>query len=216
MGETVSVLIVDDHPVVREGLRAMLRAPDVSVVGEARSGSEAVRRVCELRPKVVLMDVKMPDMDGLAATAAIKREMPSTSVIIITGFESKDYLRRAIEAGAAGYLVKGMSREVLLESVRLAREGGSLVDARLLSEIFAQMQAPELPYSSAALSSLTPRELQALRLLSRGMTNKEIAREMHYSLGSVKNLVQNVIEKLGVSDRTQAAVFAVRAGLDVD
>src|SRR3990172_2925443 len=180
------VLLVDDHPVVRQGLRAMLNVPDIEVVGEATCAGEALALVATLKPDVVLMDVKMADMDGIAATSALKSEAPTAAVIIITGVESKEQLRRAIEAGATGYLVKGMSRDVLIEAVRVIKEGGSLIDARALSEIF----------------------------LENG-TNKEIAREMNYSVGTVKNAVQRIIEKFGVADRTQAAVLAVRAGLDV-
>jgi DNA-binding NarL/FixJ family response regulator len=215
----VRVLIVDDHPVVREGLRAMLKAPGVTVVGDARSGSEAVSRVRELQPDVVLMDVKMPDMDGIAATEAIKNESPSTAVIIITSFEAKDYLRLAIEAGAVGYLVKGASRDTVIRAIKAVNAGESSIDASLLAELVASSRPGERSDGEGddtALSNLSPRELEALKLLSGGLTNKEIAQRMNYSVGTVKNVVQRIIGKLGVSDRTQAAVHAVRAGLDVD
>jgi DNA-binding NarL/FixJ family response regulator len=161
------------------------------------------------------MDVRMPDMDGLAATEIIKQESPETSIIVVTSYESKDYLRRAIDAGAAGYLLKGMSREALIDGIRLVRGGGSLIDARLLSELLSDMgvEGTRFQGTEGALEALTPREQEVLHLLVRGLTNKEIAAEMHYSVGTVKNVVQRVIEKLGVSDRTQAAVFAVRAGM---
>jgi PAS domain S-box-containing protein len=211
----ITVLIADDHPMVREGLRSMLDADEISVIGEAATGAEAVERVQQLNPDVVLMDVRMPDMDGLAATEVVKQGFPDTSVIVITSYESKDYLRRAIEAGAAGYLLKGMSRDSLIEAIRLVRGGGSLIDARLLSELLREMGVEGSRFQGAegALEALTPREQEVLQLLVRGLTNKEIAAEMHYSVGTVKNVVQRVIEKLGVSDRTQAAVYAVRAGV---
>ncbi len=211
----ITVLIADDHPMVREGLRSMLDADEISVIGEAATGAEAVERVQQLNPDVVLMDVRMPDMDGLAATEVVKQAFPDTSVIVITSYESKDYLRRAIEAGAAGYLLKGMSRDSLIEAIRLVRGGGSLIDARLLSELLREMGVEGSRFQGAegALEALTPREQEVLQLLVRGLTNKEIAAEMHYSVGTVKNVVQRVIEKLGVSDRTQAAVYAVRAGV---
>lgn len=211
----ISVLIADDHPMVREGLRSMLDADEIEVIGEAATGAEAVERVQQLNPDVVLMDVRMPDMDGLAATEVVKQGFPDTSVIVITSYESKDYLRRAIEAGAAGYLLKGMSRESLIEAIRLVRGGGSLIDARLLSELLREMgvEGSRFQGMEGALEALTPREQEVLQLLVRGLTNKEIAAEMHYSVGTVKNVVQRVIEKLGVSDRTQAAVYAVRAGV---
>ena len=215
----IRVLIADDHPMVRQGLRSMLNIKGIQVIGEATDGREAVELVRDLNPDVILMDVRMPDMDGLAATEIVKEEAPSTAVIIVTSYESKDYLRRAIEAGAAGYLLKGMSRDSLIEAIRLVRGGGSLVDAKLLAELLQEMGVSGSRFQGAeegALEALSPRERQVLQLLIHGLTNKEIAQQMHYSVGTVKNVVQRVIEKLGVSDRTQAAVYAVRAGLNLD
>ncbi len=214
----ITVLIVDDHPMVREGLRSMLDTEGIEVVGEAGTGAEAVEKVPQLNPDVVLMDVRMPDMDGLAATEIVKQNSPETSVIVVSSYESKEYLRRAIEAGAAGYILKGMSRESLIDAVRLVRGGGSLVDARLLGELLREMGMEGSRFEGAAegaLEALSPRELEVLQLLVQGLTNKEIAQQMHYSVGTVKNVVQRVIEKLGVSDRTQAAVYAVRVGLNL-
>lgn len=212
----IRVLIADDHPMVRQGLRSMLNTRGIEVIGEASDGQEAVDRVRELKPEVVLMDVRMPDMDGLTATEIVKEEAPGTSVIIVTSYESKDYLRRAIEAGAAGYLLKGMSRDSLIEAIKLVRGGGSLIDAKLLGELLQDMGVQGNRFQGApegALEALSPREQEVLRFLVGGLTNKEIARQMNYSVGTVKNVVQRVIEKLGVSDRTQAAVYAVRAGI---
>jgi DNA-binding NarL/FixJ family response regulator len=217
--DAIRIVVADDHPVVRHGLRAMLHMKGMEVVGEARTGAEAIDITRQLRPDVVLMDLRMPEMDGLAATRIIRQEMPQVAVIIITSFETKEYLRLAIEAGAAGYLVKGMSREVLVQAVRMVRQGGSMVDARLLAELTTEPARPNgeaIRRGEGLLSQLTPREMQVLRMLSHGLTNKEIAQQMHYSVGTVKNVVQRIIEKLGVTDRTQAAVVAVRAGLDIE
>lgn len=212
----IRVLIADDHAMVRDGLRSILSsAEDVEIVGEAGTGGEVLEAVQALAPDLVLMDIRMPDMDGLAATEAIKQCSPHTSVIIVTSYESKEYLRRAIEAGAAGYLLKGTSREGLITTIRAVRSGGSMIDARLLGELLHDMGL-EGKFEHGAgdpLQSLSPRERQVLGLLVEGLTNKEIAQQMHYSVGTVKNVVQRVIEKLGVSDRTQAAVCAVRSGL---
>ena len=218
--DAARILIVDDHPMVRAGIRAMLNAPNVEVVGEASNGGDAIKQVAALEPDVVLMDVNMPDMDGLEATAAIKKARPATAVVIITGDDSREYVRRAIEAGASGYIMKGSDREMLIQAVQLVQAGGSLIDASLLSALAqdANQAAGAEGKRSAEdlLSTLSPRELEVIRYLARGLTNKEIAQNMHYSVGTVKNVVQRIIEKLGVSDRTQAAVYAVRAGLDID
>ena len=211
----IAVLICDDHPMVREGLRSMLNVSGIRVVGEVGTGREAVEQVRRLRPDVVLMDVRMPDMDGLAATEVVKGELPTISIIILTSYESKDYLRRAIEAGAAGYVLKGMPRDTLVDAIKVAKGGGSLIDAKLLSQLLQELGVEGTRFQETAglLEALTPRERQVLELLVQGLTNKEIAAQMHYSVGTVKNVVQRLIEKLGVSDRTQAAVLAVRAGL---
>lgn len=212
----VRVLVADDHPVVRAGLRAMLHVEGVDIVGEAASGAEAVQKSRDLGPDVVLMDVNMPDVDGLEATRQIKKVAPSTAVIIVTGVESKDYLRSAIEAGAVGYLVKGMEREVLVQAVKLVQQGGSLIDASMLAELAHEANVGPADDDVGGIESLSPRELEVLRYVVKGMTNKEIAQQMAYSTGTVKNVMQRIIEKLGVADRTQAAVYAVRAGIDAE
>ncbi len=215
--EAIRVMIVDDHPVVREGLRAMLNTPGIDVVAEARDGDEALRNALELKPDVVLMDVKMPGADGLEVAAALKELAPETSVIVVTSYDDREYVRRAIECGASGYLVKGASREALIQAVKLVREGESLISAGLLAELSGQTNEgdPRPGQRDGLLDALNQRELETLRFVAQGLTNKEIAARMHYSVGTVKNLVQRVIEKLAVSDRTQAAVCAVRAGIDI-
>ncbi len=208
------MLIVDDHVDVRSSLRALLQVPAVEVCGEAETGADAVQRALELRPDVVLMDVRMPDMDGLAATRLIKEHAPESAVVIVTSFESEEYLREAIEAGAAGYLLKGMSRELLLSTLNSASDGGSMIDAAMLRQLVQRSPRPASP--TGVLDTLSDREHQTLLLVARGLTNREIAAQIGYSVGTIKNVVQQLIEKLGVSDRTQAAVVAVREGLEVD
>ena len=171
-GRPIRVLVVDDHPVVRDGLRAMLDAPGIAVVGEASSGAIAVQRVDELQPDVILMDVRMPDMDGLTATRLIKERHANVSVFIVTSFSSVDYLQRAISSGASGYLLKGMSRDTLINSVRLVRDGGSVFDATLLQEVLAGIGYD--PAASAAVRQLSDREREVIRLLAAGRTNREI------------------------------------------
>ena len=214
-GAPIRVLIVDDHPLVRSGARIMLEDPGIEIVGEAASGGESIELAGTLRPDVVLMDIGLPDMNGLEATAAIKRDYPETAVVILTGDSSRNFIRSAIEAGAVGYVMKGAARELLLQAVKLTQAGVGLFDVGLLSAI-AREDAPDDNeiVIDTALSALAPRELEVLRHLANGRTNKEIAGAMNYSIGTVKNVVQRVIEKLAVADRTQAAVLAVRAGLD--
>ena len=211
----IRVLVTDDHPVVRDGLRAMLDEPGINVVGEAATGQQAVDRVGPLNADVVLMDVRMPDMDGLTATKLVKQQHPGVAVIVITSFESKDYLRQAVEAGAAGYLLKGMKRNLLVESIRVVRDGGSIFDPAMLASLLQGVARSE-PALEGTLDRLTERELRVLQLVAGGHTNREIADELGYSVGTIKNAVQRVIEKLDVSDRTQAAVLAVRAGIELD
>jgi DNA-binding NarL/FixJ family response regulator len=213
-GGPIRVMIVDDHPVVREGLRIILKAPDIVVAGEARTGAEAIDLACELQPDIILMDIEMPGMDGLEATASIKQDAPEVPIIIMTSHESTDLLRRAIEAGAAGYLLKGTSREELIRAIRITRTGGSLIDPRLLADLLSddRFRQGQPPASQRGVAALSPRECETLRLLTEGLTNREIAQRISWSVGTVKNCVQRIIEKLGVSDRTQAAVYAVRAG----
>ena len=202
------VLVVDDHPMVRAGLRSMLSGDDVEVVGEAGSGAEAVERAIELGPELVLLDVELPDMDGAEALARIKAGAPRAAVLMVSMHDDPTMVRRTIEAGAAGYVLKGIGRRELLAAVRAVREGGSVLDPSLLRSL-ASPAATEV----APADALTRVELETLALLAAGLTNREIAERMRWSLGTVKKYVQRILEKLHVSDRTQAAVVAVRQRL---
>jgi DNA-binding NarL/FixJ family response regulator len=207
-----TVVIADDHPMVREGLRSILNSADMQVVGEAMTGREAVQQVHEVAPDVVLMDVRMPDMDGLAATEMIHNERPETAILILTSYETTDYLKRAVLCGAAGYVLKGIDQAYLIDAIRIIKNGDSLIDRTLLRTLLADV-TPEETHGHRSIEGLTEREKTVLQMLARGLSNKEIAQEMRYSVGTIKNHVQRVIDKLGVSDRTQAAILAVKAGL---
>ncbi len=215
----ISVLIVDDQAIVREGLRSMLSLePDLKIVGEAESGEQAVRLVLRLTPQVVLMDVRMPGMDGLTALEQVKSVAPKTSVIMVTLYDDHDYLLRAVVAGAAGYVLKDASREDLVRAVRITAEGGAIIAPSMLPQLLRQVGqmtgalTPGTDFCSP-VGKLSERELEVLKLIADGLTNQEIAEKLIVSPTTIKTHVQNILQKLDVSDRTQAAVYAVRCRL---
>lgn len=211
------LIIVDDHPIVRDGLRSMLSTERwLDVVGEAESGKEACDMVRRLEPDLVLMDIRMPDMDGLAATRQIKQEFPSACVVMLTIYDDPDYLLEAIAAGAAGYVLKDVSRRDLLHTLRTVAEGGSFLNPELMTRTLQRLAAKDrlsAGSSESPIDKLTTRELEVLQLVTNGLSNKEIAAELVIGLATVKTHVEHIIQKLHVSDRTQAAVLAVRRGL---
>ncbi len=234
------IIVADDHHLVRTGLSAQLeREPDLVVVAEAENGQEALKLTRLHEPDLILMDVRMPVMDGLEATRAIKRELPEVSVLIVTTHESQDYLLEALRAGAAGYVLKEATKQELLEAVREVLAGELPLDGRLAARLLkrlaeeTQQRPPESsdvshstastvegrpaqgakPPSEALSEVLTPREIEILRLVAAGRTNREIAKELVISLTTVKTHMQRIIFKLEVSDRTQAAVKAIELGL---
>ena len=209
------LLIVDDHELARAGLRSMLAGePDLEVVGEAGTGREALALCDRLAPDLILMDVRMPELDGLAATAAVKAQCPTTSVVVVTMYEDPDYLFRAVQAGAAGYLLKDATRREVLAVVRRVLQGDAVLDPALASRLLRRLAAEPGPaVAEAPGGPLTARERDVLRLLVEGRTNQEIAAALGLSRGTVKVHVGRIIAKLDASDRTQAAVRAVRLGL---
>jgi DNA-binding NarL/FixJ family response regulator len=226
-GETspARIVIADDHVLIRDGIQAMLESePDLEVVGEATNGREALELCRKLCPDLVLMDVRMPVMDGLEATRKIKRECPETIILMVTTYESSDYLFEAIKAGAAGYVLKNASKPQLSNAIRRTLGGESPLNQELAMEMLKRFAVeeeslaerpskPEEPSGQRLDESLTDRELEVLGLLARGLTNQEIARRLVISPGTVKHHVRHIASKLGVSDRTHAAVRAVELGL---
>ena len=196
--DLIRLLIVDDHPVVRDGLRTMFMRSNIEIVGEAVDGLNAIELARDLNPDVILMDVRMPDMDGLVATRLIKEENSSVAIIMLTSFQSSDYLAEAVEAGAAGYLLKGMERAKLLSAIGDVVAGYTLFDPIELVSILREMKKAPDPL--------------VLSLVSAGKTNGAIAEDLSFSISTVKKTVQDIISKFGVSDRTQAAVMAARQG----
>jgi two-component system, NarL family, response regulator LiaR len=207
--DPIRVLIVDDHSVVREGLRTFLELQDgIEVAGEADDGEEAVREAERLRPDVVLMDLVMPRMDGVVAMREVRERVPRARVVVLTSFLDDERLLPAIRAGAAGYLLKNVQPRELARAVRLAARGEALIDpavaARLVDSLVEDRGGEE--------PELTPREREVLDLIGRGFSNKRIALELGISEKTVKTHVGHVLAKLGVSDRTQAALYAARIG----
>jgi DNA-binding NarL/FixJ family response regulator len=203
----IRVLLVDDHAVVRTGLRSFLDLlDDIEVVGEASDGREGVEAARQSRPDVVLMDLLMPNLDGIGATAAIRTELPETEVVALTSFIEEDKVTAALEAGASGYLLKDADAEEVAAAVRAAHAGEVHLDpavARLLAERMRQRASAPQP------EPLTERERDVLRLVGRGMSNKEIASELVITERTARTYVSNVLGKLGLASRTQAALYAV-------
>jgi DNA-binding NarL/FixJ family response regulator len=204
----IRVLIVDDHSVVREGLRMFLeRDPELKVVGEAADGAEAVELAQYLRPDVVLMDLLMPVMDGIAATAAIHNDLPDTEVVALTSVLESDLVIRAVKAGAIGYLLKDTQAAELRKAIKAAAAGQVQLSPQASTYLLRKVQAPTMS------ESLTEREMEVLGLLAQGQSNKDIARQLQVVEDTVKTHVRHILAKLGVQSRTQAVLSAARLGL---
>ena len=210
----IRVVIADDHPVVREGLRSLLlTSADMEVVGEAGTGAEAVAQAQALQPEVMLLDIRMPDGNGLAVLNRIKAASPDTSVIMVTMHDNPDYISRAIAAGAAGYVLKAANRQDFLTAIRTVLNPSAAPTPVLLSRTQrAAFNAARTTASPGAVV-LSPVEHELLLLLADGLSNKEISTRLRCSLGTVKNYLQNLFSTLQVSDRTRAVVEAIRLGL---
>jgi DNA-binding NarL/FixJ family response regulator len=207
MRETIRVLICDDHPVVRSGLRGMLQAqPDFEVVGEARNGAEAVALVCRSGPDVVLMDLRMPEMDGATAVGKIKAERPDVNVLVLTTYETDADILRAIEKGATGFLLKDAAEEELFEAIRQAAAGSSPLSPSVAARIVKRMRGREE-------ENLSEREIEILRSVALGMNNRDVARALLISESTVKAHLIHIFGKLEVSDRTAAVTTAIRRGI---
>jgi len=214
--KTIRVLICDDQDLVREGLKAILStAEGIEVVAVAHDGAEALELIPQARPDVALMDLKMPHMNGVQATRRIRQEFPHIKVLVLTTYSDDQWLFDAIRSGACGYLLKDAPREALLAAIRGSAEGKAHIDpdvaGRLLDHIAAG--TPGSPPDTAVLEALSEREAEVLRLLASGLTNADIAARLFLSEGTVRNYVSAVFAKLHVTDRTQAAVLAIRFGL---
>jgi DNA-binding NarL/FixJ family response regulator len=217
----IRVLLVDDQRLMRDGMKTLLSLePDLEVVGEAGNGAEGLQAAVSLRPDVVLMDIRMPGMNGVEATREIRRALPETKVLVLTTFDDDDLVMDALLEGAAGYLTKDLPAEEIAEAIRKLLSGGVVMPPPIAAKVVAELarrsaaQAPApAPEELRALALLTDREHEVLRLLGQGFSNREIGEALFITEGTAKNHVSSVIEKLGLRDRTQAALWAVRHGL---
>ncbi len=213
--EQIKVLIVDDHTVVRDGLAAMLkRQDDITVIGQAANGLQAVEKAKSLKPAVILMDLRMPELDGVEAMRRIRADDPDIKFLVLTTYDTDEYIFHAIEAGAKGYLLKDTSRDELFREIRAIHRGESLVQpgvaARLLDR-FAQLSGQA--GQSTGVDGLSEREVEVLQLMARGAANKEIAADLCISESTVKTHVANIFQKLGVNGRTEAVTQALQKGI---
>ena len=220
MVNPIRVLIVDDQKLMRAGLQTLLELEsDIDVIGEAENGAVGVQRYGELNPDVVLMDIRMPQMDGVEATGQLIAANPDARILILTTFDDDDYVFRALEAGALGYMLKDVSGEELATAVRSVAAGNALLGQSVARKVLAQALRPTAAQSKqpkqtdAQLDGLSERETEILRLVSQGFSNPEIAQRLYLAEGTVKNYVSSILQKSGTRDRTQAAIWAQQQGL---
>jgi len=218
MSDEIRVLIADDQQLVREGLRVLLDLiPDICVAGEASNGAEAIERARQLEPDVVLMDVQMPKLDGVAATRQIQETCPEVKIIILTTFDDDEYVFEGLRAGAAGYLLKDVSSEQLAEAIRAAACGEAFIHPSVTRKVVAELtrltERERVRREQPLIEPLSPREMEVLALLAKSLSNQEIADRLYIAPGTVKNHVSNILSKLDARDRTQAVLQAQELGL---
>ena len=212
MTVAIRIIVVDDHPIVRDGLVTILGTqPDFDVVGEAGGGQEAIDLVTQLSPDVMLLDLEMPELDGVAVLQTLRDRDIATNAIVFTAFDTDERILEAVQAGARGYLLKGAERQELFEAIRVVNRGGSLLQPVIASKLLRQVS--EASQASSEIESLTPRELEVLKLLAQGLQNKEIASDLVISERTVKFHVSSIMGKLGASNRTEAVAIAANHGL---
>lgn len=209
------VLICDDQAIVRDGLVMLLKLePDIEVVATAGDGAEAVELAADKSPDLILMDLKMPVMNGVEATRQIRMKYPEIKILVLTTYSDDEWVFDAIRAGASGYLLKDTPRQELIEAVRGTETGKTYIDPNVAGKVLDQVSSHQTQPSTLVTSKLTEREIEVLRLIARGLSNADIADQLFLSDGTVRNHVSAILAKLGVADRTQAAVIAIQHGLE--
>jgi DNA-binding NarL/FixJ family response regulator len=212
MSDPIRILVADDHPVVREGLIAILSTqPDFEIVGEAETGLEVIAQTAKLQPDLILLDLAMPVLDGVETLKQLRQSNPEARVIVFTAFDTDERILSAVQAGAQGYLLKGVPREELFKAVRVVHAGGSLLQPVVASKLMRQVS--NRSQQSSEVEPLTPREMEVLQLLAQGLQNKEIAAELVISQRTVKFHVSSIMGKLGAGNRTEAVAIAAQQGL---
>jgi DNA-binding NarL/FixJ family response regulator len=210
----MKVIICDDQDIVRDGLELLLKLEsDIEIVGIASDGSEAVEMAVREKPDLVLMDLKMPVMNGVDATREIKSKCPGVKVLVLTTYGTDDWVFDAIRAGASGYLLKDAPREGVLSAIRGTVEGKTYVDPSVAGKILGELSGTKKKPAASITGKLTQREIEVLQLLAKGLSNDDIAKQLFLSEGTVRNHISSIVAKLGVSDRTQAAIVAIQHGL---
>ncbi len=210
----VRVLICDDQVVVCDGLEMILSAdPEIQVVGSTYEGGEALQAIPQARPDVVLMDLKMPGMNGIQATREIRKQYPEVKVLVLTTFGEDEWVFDAIRSGAAGYLLKGTPRLDLIKAIKGTATGKTHIDPEIAGKLFSHVAQASLEPDTTLASGLSERELEVLKLLAQGLTNAEISQRLYLTKGTVRNYISSILTKLGVEDRTQAALIAAKHGL---
>lgn len=207
----IRILLADDQDLIRRGLKALLRVEaDLEVVGEAADGQAAIAQAHALKPDIVLMDIRMPRLDGVAATAEICQQCPDVKVLVLTTFDDDDYVTQALHNGAVGYLLKDTPPDDLVQAIHLACRGYTQLSPGIIRKMMLRQTAPPTPETPPGWDELTPRELEILTLIAQGANNREIAAQLYIAEKTVKNHITNILGRLGVRDRTQAAIVANR------